>query len=199
LQDETRSALALSQGPNTAAQRAALARKISRMRAIVKSEPVTPALAALSEAVDRLAALGSNAPHDQLHEQLTLLSQRLAQDHALSRFVTPTGAVIAAIAPKSRAAAVEMKPDLHIDLAGTGRPRFYGGTISHQVDAVATLGSLVKARRRAMNLNQQEFADLAGVGRRFVSELEAGKPSLEIGKVLGVCRAAGIDILAAQR
>ncbi|PVM90339.1 hypothetical protein DDF67_10270 [Caulobacter endophyticus] len=50
-----------------------------------------------------------------------------------------------------------------------------------------------------MNLTQTEFADMAGVGRRFVSELENGKATLELGKVMAACAAAGIDLLAAQR
>ena len=44
-----------------------------------------------------------------------------------------------------------------------------------------------------------EVADLAGVGRRFLSELEAGKPTLEIGKVLLVLTAAGIELVARDR
>lgn len=61
------------------------------------------------------------------------------------------------------------------------------------------LGTAIKFARKAGKLNQQALADLAGVGRRFISELEGGKPSLEIDKVLNVARAAGIDILAKKR
>jgi HTH-type transcriptional regulator/antitoxin HipB len=68
-----------------------------------------------------------------------------------------------------------------------------------KVEETADLGMLVREARKAMRLTQQEFADLAGVGRRFVSELEGGKASLEFGKVLGVCKAAGIDLLARRR
>ncbi|WP_428040612.1 hypothetical protein [Devosia psychrophila] len=35
---------------------------------------------------------------------------------------------------------------------------------------------------------------MAGVGRRFLSELENGKPTAEIGKVLQVLTALGIDM-----
>ena len=48
-------------------------------------------------------------------------------------------------------------------------------------------------------MSQANFADLAGVGRRFLSELEAGKPTLEIGKVLLVLTAAGIELVARDR
>ena len=63
----------------------------------------------------------------------------------------------------------------------------------------ADLGHLVRTARKASGLNQQAFADLAGVGRRFVSELESGKTTLEFGKVLRCCAAAGIDLFAARR
>lgn len=48
-------------------------------------------------------------------------------------------------------------------------------------------------------MTQQAFADLCGVGRRFLSELENGKPTVEFGKVLQVLAAAGIDLTARER
>ena len=68
-----------------------------------------------------------------------------------------------------------------------------------QIEAASDLGNLVKKSRKKMLLSQQQFADLAGVGRRFVSELENGKPSLEFDKVLSVCNAAGLEFLARRR
>jgi y4mF family transcriptional regulator len=65
--------------------------------------------------------------------------------------------------------------------------------------ATSDLGALICARRKAMALTQQQFADLSGVGRRFVSELESGKPTLEFGRVLKVCQSVGIDLIAAAR
>jgi len=50
-----------------------------------------------------------------------------------------------------------------------------------------------------MKLSQDEFATYAGVGRRFLSELEGGKSSVEFDKVLACARAAGIDIFARPR
>nr|WP_318036956.1 helix-turn-helix transcriptional regulator [Mesorhizobium sp. AR02] len=63
----------------------------------------------------------------------------------------------------------------------------------------ADLGRLVRKVREGRGLSQQEFADLAGVGRRFLSELENGKPTLELGKVLKVANAAGISLFARER
>ncbi|HND50748.1 MAG TPA: type II toxin-antitoxin system Y4mF family antitoxin [Pirellulaceae bacterium] len=42
------------------------------------------------------------------------------------------------------------------------------------------LGKFVRERRRANGLTQRELGELAGVGTRFVSELERGKPTLRL-------------------
>jgi y4mF family transcriptional regulator len=65
--------------------------------------------------------------------------------------------------------------------------------------SAADIGALIRKARKALKLSQTEFAAHAGVGRRFVSELEAGKPSLEFDKVLACAVAAGIDITARPR
>lgn len=41
----------------------------------------------------------------------------------------------------------------------------------------------VKSRRRSMGLTQKDLADRAGVGLRFIRELEQGKESLRMDKV----------------
>lgn len=61
------------------------------------------------------------------------------------------------------------------------------------------LGQLVRHAREQRKMSQQDFADLAGVGRRFLSELENGKTTLEFDKVVQVASAAGIDLLALIR
>jgi y4mF family transcriptional regulator len=61
------------------------------------------------------------------------------------------------------------------------------------------LGQLVRQVREQRKLSQQAFADLAGVGRRFISELENGKATLEFDKVLQVASACGIDVQARPR
>jgi y4mF family transcriptional regulator len=70
---------------------------------------------------------------------------------------------------------------------------------SRTIKSAADFGLMVKDVRKKQGLSQQQFADLVGVGRRFVSECEAGKPRLEFAKVLQVAAAAGIDIFAIKR
>ena len=68
-----------------------------------------------------------------------------------------------------------------------------------RVETIASLGLFVAAHRKAGGYTQQQFADLAGVGRRFVSELEGGKPTVETGKVLQVLTALGVDVFVQGR
>lgn len=67
------------------------------------------------------------------------------------------------------------------------------------VTSAKDLGEQIRAARRTTKLSQEELADLAGVGRRFISELENGKPSLEFDKVILVANAIGIDLTAQRR
>ncbi|WP_210328900.1 helix-turn-helix transcriptional regulator [Mesorhizobium amorphae] len=84
--------------------------------------------------------------------------------------------------------------------AGAASP-LPGGTdtLGLEIVSASDIGRLVRRAREVRHLSQQSFADLAGVGRRFLSELENGKPTLELGKVLKVAQAAGISLLARER
>lgn len=73
------------------------------------------------------------------------------------------------------------------------------GTTRTPLTSIAELGQMIRDARKAMKMNQTEFAAHAGVGRRFVSELEGGKPSLEFDKVLACAAAAGVDLFAKKR
>lgn len=68
-----------------------------------------------------------------------------------------------------------------------------------KIVAVTDLGRVIRDKRKAMGLTQQQFADITGVGRRFISELESGKPTLEIGRVLKVCQSVGVELTVAVR
>ena len=59
-------------------------------------------------------------------------------------------------------------------------------------DHARRLGALIRARREAMNLRLDDLASAAGVGRRFLHELETGKPSCQLGRALAVAAAVGL-------
>jgi len=56
------------------------------------------------------------------------------------------------------------------------------------------LAGFVKERRKLVNLTQPELAEKAGVGLRFVRELEQGKLSLRLDKVNQVLRLFGFEV-----
>jgi y4mF family transcriptional regulator len=56
------------------------------------------------------------------------------------------------------------------------------------------LGRRIRAQRTALGLTQREVASYANVGERFVVELEAGKPTLQLGKVLRVLATLGLRV-----
>lgn len=56
------------------------------------------------------------------------------------------------------------------------------------------LGARVRAARIAQDLRQEQLAAAAGVGVRFLIELEAGKPTAQLGKTLKVLEALGCRV-----
>ena len=65
---------------------------------------------------------------------------------------------------------------------------------SRIVGVAHAFGSLVRSRRKAMRMRQDQLALATGVGRRFVIELEAGKPSCQLGRSLLVAKALWLDL-----
>jgi y4mF family transcriptional regulator len=61
------------------------------------------------------------------------------------------------------------------------------------------IATSVKSARRALKLRQADLAGAAGVGIRFLIELEAGKPTAQLGKTLAVLDALGLDCSLAPR
>jgi y4mF family transcriptional regulator len=56
------------------------------------------------------------------------------------------------------------------------------------------LATFIKQRRKLLNLSQPDLAAKAGVGLRFVRELEQGKPTLQLDKVNAVLRLFGHEL-----
>jgi y4mF family transcriptional regulator len=59
---------------------------------------------------------------------------------------------------------------------------------------VAALGAAVRALRRAQGLTQGELGLAAGTGRRFVGDLERGKPTCRLGEAFAVLAALGAGL-----
>ncbi len=73
-----------------------------------------------------------------------------------------------------------------------GLPRV--ATTATQVPAMPdreSIGPFVRQRRRANRMTQRQLAELAGVGLRFLSELERGKATVRVDAVDQVLRVFG--------
>ncbi|MDH5425806.1 MAG: helix-turn-helix transcriptional regulator [Gammaproteobacteria bacterium] len=62
------------------------------------------------------------------------------------------------------------------------------------IDNSDDIGLCVRAQRKAQSATQAEFAALCGVGVRFISDLENGKATMELGKVLKVLKCLGLQL-----
>lgn len=67
------------------------------------------------------------------------------------------------------------------------------------VISISDISEAVKNRRKSLGLTQAECAAMCNVGNRFFSELENGKESLHIGKVLSCLQMLGINISLINR
>lgn len=68
-------------------------------------------------------------------------------------------------------------------------------TVSNSND----LGALVRRIRKEQKLTQEQLAAVAGVGPRFVRELEAGKESCQMGKALSILGVLGLKVDVVSR
>ncbi len=57
-----------------------------------------------------------------------------------------------------------------------------------------SLGTVLRASRKRLGLTQADLALAAGVGLRFIVELEAGKPTVRLEQVLRVIDALGSSL-----
>jgi HTH-type transcriptional regulator/antitoxin HipB len=67
-------------------------------------------------------------------------------------------------------------------------------TSSVSVSTPEELGAAFKAARTARGLRLEDLALAAGVGRRFLGELERGKPTVRLAETLRVAQALGVSI-----
>jgi DNA-binding XRE family transcriptional regulator len=61
-------------------------------------------------------------------------------------------------------------------------------------EAASDFGAMIRSRRKALRMRQDQLALATGVGRRFLIDLEAGKPSCQLGRSLLVANALGLGL-----
>ncbi len=66
------------------------------------------------------------------------------------------------------------------------------------VDA-GSLGQAIRERRKELNYTQAFLAEFTGLSVTFISDVERGKSTAEIGKVIQLLHILGMDVLVERR
>ena len=61
------------------------------------------------------------------------------------------------------------------------------------------LGQAIRQRRKELHYTQADLSDFTGFSISFISDLENGKPTAEIGKTLQLISLLGMDIKLQRR
>jgi len=56
------------------------------------------------------------------------------------------------------------------------------------------LGNIIRNRRKELNYTQAFLSEYTGLSISFISDVERGKPTVEIGKVIQLTSILGLDI-----
>lgn len=59
----------------------------------------------------------------------------------------------------------------------------------------ADFGAALTRARKGLGITQRDLALAIGVGERFIVDLEAGKPTAQLGKALAAAKAAGMQVV----
>ena len=59
----------------------------------------------------------------------------------------------------------------------------------------ADFGAALMRARKGLGITQRDLALAIGVGERFIVDLEAGKPTAQLGKALAAAKAAGMHVV----
>lgn len=70
---------------------------------------------------------------------------------------------------------------------------------SFRIKDVADFGKAVKNRRKELGYTQKDLSEITGISASFLSDLENGKATVELGKVLTVVSLLGLNIYCSKR
>ena len=68
-----------------------------------------------------------------------------------------------------------------------------------KITDTASLGNAIRSRRKELDYTQGYISEITGLSVSFLSDLENGKPTAEIGKTIEVINLLGLDILVESR
>lgn len=68
-----------------------------------------------------------------------------------------------------------------------------------KIKSVSELGAIMRAFRKGQGNTLAQVSGITNTSMRFLSELERGKETAEIGKALGVLNKMGLDVIIQPR
>lgn len=71
--------------------------------------------------------------------------------------------------------------------------------MDNKIPDTTELGHIIRQARKQQGLSQEDLAGMTGVGRRFVSEVEQGKETAQLGKVLLILGVLGLALYAVSK
>jgi HTH-type transcriptional regulator / antitoxin HipB len=72
-------------------------------------------------------------------------------------------------------------------------------SLPSKITKVADLGKIVCRVRKHQGLNQADIAGLAQTGNRFIVDLEKGKPTIQLQKVLTILELLGLELILRKK
>lgn len=67
------------------------------------------------------------------------------------------------------------------------------------ISGTVQLGALIRLARKEAGIPIDQAALLAGVSKQFLSDLENGKPTIQLGKAIDVAAKFGIELFVRRR
>ena len=72
--------------------------------------------------------------------------------------------------------------------------KFYREVNFMIINSIKELGNLIKTTRKSQGLTQTDLAAAAGVGIRFIVDLENGKETAQLGKAINILMMLGLKV-----
>jgi y4mF family transcriptional regulator len=71
--------------------------------------------------------------------------------------------------------------------------------LPRKVRLAADVGNIVRAQRQEMGLRQLDVAGLGNTGNRLIVDIEKGKPTVQLQKVLDLLDLLGLELTVTQK
>lgn len=68
-----------------------------------------------------------------------------------------------------------------------------------KISNVEDFGKIIRVRRKSLGYTQEYVASVSGLSMSFISDLERGKKTIELGKAMFLANLLGLDVYLSDR